>query len=242
MKMMKFNAKTASLLLLTCSMTASCVDHEMYTYKGEEYLKQISQREEAFKEAVGGEIDPDHSWVSARKITLNIQAMGICQIAVYSTEEEVRECYGKLNIQNNGQMLVFLPEGDIEPLLVTCLDANGTTHYEYITPEQKESQDITVNFTPKIMAGGTRAAFNPNGINEKLITQSYQPNCGYHNFPGDLWQTLLAAAPEAKAVDPDNTVHAVNYKLESRGPFYITFAYGDTGTRDECVLGYYHDL
>ena len=240
MKMMKSNVKTASLLLLTCSMTASCVDHEIYSYKGEEFLQQISQREEAFKEAVGGEIDPDHTWVSARKITLNIQAMGSCQIAVYSTEEEVRECYGKLNIQNNGQMLVFLPEGNVEQLLVTCLDANGTTHYEYITPEQKESQDITVNFTPKIMAGGTRAAFNPNGINEKLITQSYQPNCGYHNFPGDLWQTLLAAAPEAKAVDPDNTVHAVNYKLESRGPFYIAFAYGDTGTRDECVLGYYH--
>ena len=238
---MKLNAKTVSLSLLTCLITTSCVEHELYAYKGEDYLQQISEREEAFKEAVGGEIDPDHTWTSARKITLSIQAMGLCQVAVYSTEEEVRECYGKLNIQGNSQMLIFLPQGDVQQLLVTCLDANGNTYYEYITPEEKDAQDINVNFTPKMMAGGTRAAFsNPSGVKEGLITQSYQPNFGYQNFPSDLWETLLAAAPESKIVDPDNMVHAVNYKLVSRGPFYIAFAYGDTGTRTELVLGYYH--
>ena len=233
-----------SILSVTClcSMMVACGEYESFSYdepSKEPETPTTDKRDEAFIKAAGGPIDPNQTWISASTLDLNIATQGNCQINVYTSGSELRECFKQKKVLDNGTIRVSMPQGYSGDLLVECIDAKGEHFYETIKSSEL-SKPVNINFARK-MTGLTRAAYtNPNNIKDGLISQSFIKDWGYYSFPGDVWDKLLIAAPEATGVNPNSDNYAVNYKLVSRGPFYVCFAYGDTGTGGRLNIGYYH--
>ena len=87
-----------SILSITClcSMMVACGEYESFSYdepSKEPETPTTDKRDEAFIKAAGGPIDPNQTWISASSLDLNIATQGNCQINVYTSGSELRECF-----------------------------------------------------------------------------------------------------------------------------------------------------
>ncbi|MDO4497380.1 MAG: LruC domain-containing protein [Bacteroidales bacterium] len=206
----------------------------------------VSDRDEAFINAAGGAIDPDHTWISATTLPLSISAQGACEVNLYTRGIPVQQCLGRFAIQDNGDITAYLPQGYMHDVLVELVDAQGEKYYELLRNWQINGKTQAVDFAAKMVGNQSRGLVASRNVNnpdhlKELTTKSYEKNFGYQNFDGDLWDKLLVAAPEGgkKTIEADTAI-SLNFQLVSRGPFYVSFAYGETGTPEDCILGYYH--
>ena len=79
-------------------MMVACGEYESFSYdepSKEPETPTTDKRDEAFIKAAGGPIDPNQTWISASTLDLNIATQGNCQINVYTSGSELRECFRK---------------------------------------------------------------------------------------------------------------------------------------------------
>lgn len=235
-------------LLLTTAVAACSDDDGLAKYRPEQLHSWL-----------GGEADPNQTWITSKPVTLNIQAKAGSVVTAQCIGKERTTVLGQKVMSGSGLMTVDVPQGEQTSFGLVCDDGSVQRQYVRIDLSDELPQIENVDFMhPDLQSSNT---FTPQAVAAPGIVPAAAPNkalygskimddCGYLNFGSWAWDDVALALQEGLN-SKNNHKALIDYEIMARGEItplgelrneetvYISMLYGHTGTYSSRVLGYY---
>lgn len=230
-------------LLLALAAAACSTDEGLAKY-----------REQQLHSWLGGEADANQTWMTAKPVTLNIQAKAGSVVTAQSIQNDKVTVLGQKVMDGNALMTVDVPLGAQTSFGVVCDDGTRLRQYARIALSDELPQIENVDFmhndntvTQSLDAPAIKPAA---ATNAALYGPKITNDCGYLNFGPWAWDDVALALKEGLNA-MQNHKALIDYEIMARGEItslgelkneetvYLSLLYGHTGTTQSRVLGYY---
>jgi hypothetical protein len=209
------------LLLTACS-----------TEEASEYERTNAE----FLDSLGGDISAVHWWRTAVKLKVSVITDGPTKLLLLSSKSSSAILYDYKEVASSETVTMTAPQGQGTTLYLQCV-YNGKTMTRTITLSGKTEENVSIN-TTAMQSRVTRAS----NQTASLSGNSIHRDAEYHEFKdGQLRDFFkMMELNQEKLNAKDNSWKAINYELETRGPFYITWVTGKEMDQRSHILGYYY--
>ena len=204
----------------------------------------------AFKNGVGGDIDPLQLWKAAVKLKVKGTGSQLTQVSAYSSLTDDITLYDRQNVEGSNEAELTVPQGLGNSVYLICKNEKGLKNLTVkLTGAAEQEVVADMNFDEETTAASPKrtAHFTPKDDDSSSDTEPDRsslygkdivPNVGYTDLNvKKIIQTRNIFQEGVKLSDAGDDT---NYELISRGPFNVSFFYGFTGCHDSSILGYYY--
>lgn len=198
-----------------------------------------AKRKRTWEESIGGTNDPNQTWITGRMVTLDVLTSEPAVIRVYSIEQPDRYLYAKQMVDGEKVINITIPHNSDTSFGVEYRTKSRVDYRRIEILNQQEQQAVVDFSMPSTRAEGEHEA----GVDcyahpDYLCNANAKHISGYNTYAPWAWEVMAEALEERKLPLPDRS--ATNFRLVSKGKFYISMLYGYTGTPDDCYIGYYY--
>lgn len=181
-----------------------------------------------------GKVDPNQTWNGAVSVSVKVTTGGeTAKVTASTLGEENKIVLGEKEINGSGLLSFDLPQGIGEYICVAKESATGNEYKRVKVSDLKNgAAEVVFSSNGDILRTPALKADASGILNGTPLVK----NWGYSTFPGWAWQDINEAMPESSKCEGQIT----NYDLISKGKFYISTIFGNTGTGDGRVIGYYY--
>lgn len=222
-----------------CLMAVSC---------SQEGYSEYERTSVGFMVAIGGEIDPTHLWRAAVDVEVTVKSSDSTTVRAYVSHGSDLYLADMKKAAPNGTVTLTVPQGydnsvrisvnDNQKSQTRTLDLTGALKYATTIDIDAEKEDYNsqkrepIAFTPS-------KAQNKTPINASLNGPSIIGKGYYTEWAPEDWLDIALLAKGC--TDPSTMPNEiVDYELDSKGPFQITFICGYKNYTSPHILGYYY--